>query len=505
MGDTILHLKGISKSFPGVQALKNVSLRVCEGEVMALLGENGAGKSTLMKCLTGVFIRDEGTITFLGRDVVYQNARQAQEDGIAIIHQELNLIPKMKVYENIYLGRELRTNRGTLDKKRMIETTREQLANIRVYLDPQVVVGTLSIAQQQMVEIAKALLLNAKVIVMDEPTDTLPDEEVESLFTIIRELRRQGKGIVYITHRLKEVFEICDRATILRDGSLIDERFVSELTQDSLISMLVGRDLEHQFPYEPLEQGEVVFSVAGLTNEFIRDISFTLRRGEVLGIAGLVGAGRTELAKTLYGLFPWEAGSAEIAGKPFHPHNPRQAIDMGLYYMTEDRKRNGLVLLMDIANNTTLSSLEKVQKRGIIQFQAERRIVQDFIDKIRIKTPSLRQKARNLSGGNQQKVVLAKALSTEPEVLILDEPTRGIDVGAKKEIYLLINELKARGKAIIMISSEMPEILGMSDRIMVIHEGRKRGELLHGEATQERLMELALSGDKRGRNYAENQ
>ena len=499
MSETILKLIDVSKSFPGVQALKNVSLNVYEGEVMALLGENGAGKSTLMKCLAGILTRDEGTIVFKGRNVVYQNARQAQEDGIAIIHQELNLIPKMNVYENIYLGRELRTKRGILDKKKMIKATQELLASIRVHLDPRVVVGMLSIAQQQMVEIAKALLLNAKLIVMDEPTDTLPDEEVGSLFSIIRALRNQGKGIVYITHRLNEVFEICDKATILRDGAFIDEVPVSELTQGNLISMMVGRDLEHQFPYEPMECGEVVLKVEGLTNEYIRDISFHLRRGEVLGVAGLVGAGRTELAKTLYGLFSWEAGSAEIANKPFFPKNPRQAIDMGLYYMTEDRKRNGLVLLMDVAGNTTLSALIKIQKHGVIDYKKEKRIVQDFVGKIRIKTPSLQQKARNLSGGNQQKVVLAKALLTEPEVLILDEPTRGIDVGAKKEIYLLINELKSRGKAIIMISSEMPEILGMSDRIMVLHEGRKKGELQRAEATQEKIMELALSVDSRGR------
>lgn len=499
MSETILKLIDVSKSFPGVQALKNVSLNVYEGEVMALLGENGAGKSTLMKCLAGILTRDEGTIVFKGRNVVYQNARQAQEDGIAVIHQELNLIPKMNVYENIYLGRELRTKRGILDKKKMIKATQELLAGIRVHLDPRVVVGTLSIAQQQMVEIAKALLLNAKLIVMDEPTDTLPDEEVGSLFSIIRALRNQGKGIVYITHRLNEVFEICDKATILRDGAFIDEVPVSELTQGKLISMMVGRDLEHQFPYEPMECGEVVLKVEGLTNEYIRDISFHLRRGEVLGVAGLVGAGRTELAKTLYGLFSWEAGSAEIANKPFFPKNPRQAIDMGLYYMTEDRKRNGLVLLMDVAGNTTLSALIKIQKHGVIDYKKEKRIVQDFVGKMRIKTPSLQQKARNLSGGNQQKVVLAKALLTEPEVLILDEPTRGIDVGAKKEIYLLINELKSRGKAIIMISSEMPEILGMSDRIMVLHDGRKKGELQRAEATQEKIMELALSVDSRGR------
>ena len=493
MGKVILEIRNIVKRFPGVLALNNVSLKIYEGEAMALLGENGAGKSTLMKVLTGVYQRDEGTILYNGREVNYTNARQAQEDGIAIIHQELNLIPRMKVYENIFLGREVRKKTGALDKKYMIQRSRELLEEVRMNIDPNALISSLSIAQQQMVEIAKALLVDAKVIVMDEPTDALPDEEVESLFNIIRTLKQKQKGIVYISHRLKEIFEICEHATILRDGQFIAEKPVSELTQDSLISMMVGRSLDQQFPYMEMKLGDVVFSVKGLTNALVNDISFDVRRGEVLGITGLVGAGRTELAQTIYGLHEWHEGEITLNGKKVHPANPNQAIREGIYYMTEDRKRNGLVLIMDVRRNTSLSALDKISKFGKINERLERKICADYIQKINIKTPSQNQKVRNLSGGNQQKVVLSKALMTEPEVLILDEPTRGIDVGAKKEIYNLINQLKQEGKAIIMISSEMPEILGMSDRILVLHEGRCKGELSRAEATQERIMEKILS------------
>ena len=493
MGKVILEIRNIVKRFPGVLALNNVSLNIYEGEAMALLGENGAGKSTLMKVLTGVYQRDEGTITFNGREVNYTNARQAQDDGIAIIHQELNLIPQMKVYENIFLGREVKKKAGALDRKYMIERSKELLKEVRMDIDPNALISTLSIAQQQMVEIAKALLVDAKVIIMDEPTDALPDEEVESLFRIIRDLKQKGKGIVYISHRLKEIFEICEHATILRDGQFIAEKPVSELTQDSLISMMVGRSLDQQFPYMPMELGEVIFSVKGLTNSLVKEVSFDVRRGEVLGVTGLVGAGRTELAQTIYGLHDWREGEITLKGRRIHPANPNQAIREGIYYMTEDRKRNGLVLIMDVRRNISLSALGKISRLGKVDEKKERRVCADYIEKITIKTPSQNQKVCNLSGGNQQKVVLSKALMTEPEVLILDEPTRGIDVGAKKEIYNLINQLKAEGKAIIMISSEMPEILGMSDRVLILHEGRVKGELMRDEATQERIMERILS------------
>ncbi|MHC1787817.1 MAG: sugar ABC transporter ATP-binding protein [Christensenellales bacterium] len=493
MADVILRLQDISKSFPGVQALKRASLNVYAGEVMALLGENGAGKSTMMKVLTGVYQRDSGLILYRGKPVAYQNARQAQEDGIAIIHQELNLVPGMRVYENVFLGRERQGRLGT-DIAGMIEKTRELLALVRVRLDPRERVGALSIAQQQMVEIAKALLLDAKVIVMDEPTGALPDDDVESLFAVIRHLKAQGKAIVYISHRLDEVFRICERATILRDGEFMGERLVKELPMDELISLMVGRPLSQQYPYQPGADGGTALLVQSLSNQHVHDISFHLRRGEVLGLAGLVGSGRTELAQTLYGLYPWLQGKAELLGRPYKPRSPRDAIASGLYYMTEDRKRNGLVMPMDVRENISLSSLRSLLRHGAIDARKEKAAVGEYVDKTRIKTPSLRQKVRYLSGGNQQKVVLSKALLTQPEVLILDEPTRGIDVGAKKEIYLLIDDLKARGKAVLIISSEMPEILGMSDRILVLHEGRIVGELTRGEATQEKIMALIIEG-----------
>ena len=494
MGDEILTMRSIVKKFPGVMALDKVDLTVREGEIMALLGENGAGKSTLVKVLTGVYQRDEGVITFKGREVDYQNAHQAQEDGIAIIHQELNLIPKMAVYENIFLGREVYNRFGVLDRKYMIEKSKELIKIVNVNLDPLQNVETLSIAQQQMVEIAKALLLDAKVIIMDEPTDALPDEEVESLFKILRTLRQQNKGVVYISHRLKEVFEICDRATILRDGTLIAELPVSGLTQDSLIKMMVGRTLDEQFPHVEIEAGETVLSVEGLSNDLISDISFELKRGEILGIIGLVGAGRTELAQTLYGCHPWKSGTVVLNGEEIKLNNSRQAIAKGVYYMTEDRKRNGLVLVLDVLQNISLSSLDKVSRFfGVLNIKKEKEFVNGYVRRTRIKMVSLFQLTRYLSGGNQQKVILAKALMTEPEVLILDEPTRGIDVGAKKEIYGLINQLKMKNKGIIIISSEMPEILGISDRILVMNEGGKKGELLRNEASQEKIMEKIMS------------
>lgn len=501
MDNIILRMRNITKSFPGVLALNEAGLNVYEGEVMALLGENGAGKSTMMKVLTGVYQRDSGSIRFRGSEVNYQNARQAQEDGIAIIHQELNLVPGMRVYENVFLGRELRGRFGT-DVAAMIDKTNELLARVRVSLDPREYVGRLSIAQQQMVEIVKALLLDAKIIVMDEPTDALPDEEVESLFAVIRQLKSQGKAIVYISHRLQEVFAICDRATVLRDGELMGERTVSELDMDELIRMMVGRSLNQHFPYSPGAGSQPALSVTGLTNAVVKDISFALNQGEVLGVAGLVGAGRTELAQTLYGLVPWHQGEVLLMGKPYHPRSPREAIEGGLYYMTEDRKRNGLVMTMDVRQNITLSALRSLVRHGRIDGRAERRTVQEYIDRISIKTPHMRQRARNLSGGNQQKLVLSKALLTEPKVLILDEPTRGIDVGAKQEIYQLINELKARGMAVMMISSEMPEVLGVSDRVMVLHEGRKMGELLREQASQEGIMALIVQGSMAERKSA---
>ena len=485
-------MREICKAFPGVLALNKAHLSVAKGEIMALIGENGAGKSTLMKVLTGVYQRDSGEVLYQGRPVSYANTRQALQDGIAIIHQELTLIPQMTVYENIFLGREEKNRLGSINKKKMRETSRSLLAQLHIDIDPDSIVGTLSIAQQQMVEIAKVLLYDAQVIVMDEPTDALPDEEVASLFAVLRKLKQQNKAIIYISHRLKEIFEICDSVTVMRDGAFVACRQVSQLNNDELVEMMVGRTLDDQFPHIEVPRGEKVLEVKNLGNHLIRDVSLEAYSGEIVGIVGLVGAGRTELAQTIYGAYPHTAGSIAVNGAPVPGGSIKKAIRHGIYYMTEDRKQNGLVLLQSVRRNMTLSSLKKVSTAGHIHGRQEKKLVEEYRERINVKTPSIHQAVRNLSGGNQQKVILAKALLTEPEVLILDEPTRGIDVGAKKEIYTLINDLKRRGKAIIIISSEMPEILGMSDRILVMHEGRLKGELSRAEATQEKIMRTIL-------------
>ncbi|MEG1523745.1 MAG: sugar ABC transporter ATP-binding protein [Clostridia bacterium] len=492
MEEPILVMKGIEKQFPGVLALNNAHLNVRRGEVMALIGENGAGKSTLMKILTGVYARDKGEVIYRGKPVEYMNTRQSMNDGIAIIHQELTLIPQMTVYENIFLGREAKTKMHSIDRKFMIDKSNELLGMLNVGLDPNSKVGTLSIAQQQMVEIAKVLLYDTQLIIMDEPTDALPDDEVDSLFKVLKELKKQNKAIVYITHRLKEIFQICDRVTVMRDGAFISESKVSDVTNDSLVEMMVGRTLRDQFPHIEISQGDKVLEVAQVSNQYVHDVSFDVHAGEILGIVGLVGAGRTELAKTIYGCFSHTKGTVRVNGKPVEPGSIKKAIHSGIYYMTEDRKQNGLVMLLDVRMNMTLSSLRNITKLGLVNTRKEKQLAEEYKDRTSVKTPSIYQKVRNLSGGNQQKVILAKALLTQPDVLILDEPTRGIDVGAKKEIYSLINELKAKEKAIIIISSEMPEILGMSDRILVMNEGRVKGELLRENATQEKIMKMIL-------------
>lgn len=492
MEGPVLEMRNIRKEFPGVVALDNAQLTVEKGEIMALIGENGSGKSTLMKILTGVYHRDSGEILYNGRPVVYANTRQALHDGIAIIHQELTLIPQMMVYENIFLGREPKNKLGVINKRYMREKSRELLKMLHMDMDPNSVVGTLSIAQQQMVEIAKVMLYDAQVIVLDEPTDALPDEEVDSLFAVLRDLKKEGKTIIYISHRLEEIFELCDKVTVMRDGQFIGQRKVSEIDNDILVEMMVGRTLTDQFPHVEIPRGEKVLEVSHLENELVHDISFDVYAGEIVGIVGLVGAGRTELAKTLYGHFGHTGGSVKIKGREVPGGSIKKAIQGGIYYMTEDRKQNGLVMLQDIRENMTLSSLGKVSYLGKIRTRMEKRLAEEYREKTNVKTPSIYQMVRNLSGGNQQKVILAKALLTTPNVLILDEPTRGIDVGAKKEIYNLINGLKTDGRAIIIISSEMPEILGMSDRILVMNNGRIKGELSRAEATQEAIMRTIL-------------
>ena len=495
-GKEILKMENISKSFPGVKALDDVNFTVYENEVMALLGENGAGKSTLMKILSGVYTKDEGKIILEGEEVDITSPRDATSKGIAIIHQELNLVPYLTVYENIFLGREMKSPYGGLYKKEMIKQSREILERLKVNISPTTTVNYLSIAQQQMVEIAKALSLNAKIIIMDEPTDTLTDNEVSSLFEIIRELKKQGKGLVYISHRIKEVFEVCDKLTVLRDGQFVGERNVSEVDEGEIIRLMVGRTLDEQFPYIKTDYDEEVLKVENLNNEYVKDLSFTLKKGEILGISGLVGAGRTELAKTLYGFYKKDTGKIILNGEELNLNSPKEALDKGIVYVSEDRKSDGLILIMDVKSNITISALEKFKTFLGLDKKKEYEVAEEYKEKINIKTPSLYQQVKNLSGGNQQKVAIAKSLLTDPKVLILDEPTRGVDVGAKREIYDLLNEIKKEGRSIIMISSEMPEILGMSDRILVMHEGELKGELNREEATQEKIMSYIVRGEE---------
>ena len=488
MGTPILKMEGISKSFPGVKALDNVSLNVYDGEAMALVGENGAGKSTLMKILSGVYKKDDGSMFLGDKSLEVSGPKDAAGQGIAIIHQELNLIPYLTVYENIFLGREIQSKSGKLNKKLMIEKSKEYLEKLNQDISPSELVKNLSIARQQMVEIAKALSLNAKVIIMDEPTDALTDTEVEILFKVIEDLKTEGKGIVYISHRLKEIFEVCERVTVLRDGQYIAEKTIEELDEDEIIRLMVGRSLDEQFPYVETDFQEEVLRVQNLSNEYVKDINFTLKKGEILGVSGLVGAGRTELAKTLYGLYKKQTGTIWLHNKEINVKTPKEALKAGISYVSEDRKKDGLILIMNVKENMTISSLEKYEKATGLNKKKEQNDVQEYREKMNIKTPSIEQKVKNLSGGNQQKVAIAKALLTNPEILILDEPTRGVDVGAKKEIYDLINKLKKEGKSIIMISSEMPEVLGMSDRILVMHEGKLKGEIAKQDATPEKIM-----------------
>lgn len=495
MGKILLEMNNISKTFPGVKALDNVEFRIYEGEAIGFLGENGAGKSTLMKIISGIYSKDEGEITFEGEPYVVSTPKEAMDKGIAIIHQEFNLVNNMNIYENIYLGREI-VKSGRLDKKTMYDNSKEILARLDLDLDPLTMVGSLSLAQMQMVEIARALSMNAKIIIMDEPTDALTSREVDKLFSVIKQLKENKKGIVYISHRLEEISRICDKFIVLRDGKYIGERNVQESSEEEIIAMMVGRDLEEYIPYRSTTEGDISLEVKNIENDYISDISFNVKHGEILGIAGLVGAGRTELAKTIYGHYPIKSGSIYLNDKELELKNEKDGIDNGIIYVSEDRKRDGLILGMDVCKNMTLSSLSQVIENGKINNKKELEIVNQYIEEMNIKTPSSSQIIENLSGGNQQKVAIAKGLMTNPEVLILDEPTRGVDVGAKSEIYELLNGIKEQGKAIIVISSDMPEILGLSDRILVINEGKVKGELSREEASQEKIMELIVQGGK---------
>lgn len=489
----LLQLQGITKTFPGVKALSGAALNVYPGKVMALVGENGAGKSTMMKVLTGIYRRDAGSIQFLGKDVDFSGPKASQEAGIGIIHQELNLIPQLTIAENIFLGREFTNRLGRIDWKRMYDEADKLLKRLNLRYDSRRLVGELSIGDQQMVEIAKVLSFESRVIIMDEPTDALTDTETASLFSVIKELQAHGCGIVYISHRLKEIFEICDDVTVFRDGQFIGERAVSELQEDSLIEMMVGRKLEDQYPRLNQAPGDVRLQVSELSGPGVNNVSFTLRKGEILGVAGLMGAGRTELMKVLYGALPRTHGNVSLDGKNIVASSPQDGLASGIVYISEDRKRDGLVLGMSVKENMSLTALRYFSNAaGSLRHGDEQQAVGDFIRMFNIRTPSMSQPIGLLSGGNQQKVAIARGLMTRPKVLILDEPTRGVDVGAKKEIYQLINQFKQEGLSIILVSSEMPEVLGMSDRIIVMHEGRLSGEFPIEQATQEALMAAAV-------------
>lgn len=492
--DYILTVRGLTKTFSGVKALDNVELNVCRGEVHALMGENGAGKSTLMKILMGLLTPDTGEITLEGQELKNGNVNDALKRGIAMIHQEIMAVPELTVAQNVFLGRETTGGLfGWLNDKRLNQHAEQLLNQLGVSIRPDVKMKYLSVAEMQMVEIAKAISNDAKVIIMDEPTSALSDKEVATLFGIIRDLKQKGVAVIYISHKMDEIFTIADTITVLRDGKYIGSKPADELDIDALINMMVGREIDSLFPESSIRKGKEVLSVRQLSRlGTFSDISFTVHEGEVLGIAGLMGAGRTEIARVLFGLDRMTGGNIYVKGKKADIHSPQDAIRYGIGYVSEDRKGWGFVPRLSVKQNITLSSLQNHTKGLLLQKKSETNAATKTIADLRIKTTSPDQQVMYLSGGNQQKVVIGKVLLASPDVIILDEPTRGIDIGAKAEIYKLINQLKADGIAIIMISSELPEILGLSDRILVISKGKQAAVLSKEEATQETIMAYAM-------------
>ncbi|MFJ7932741.1 sugar ABC transporter ATP-binding protein [Sporosarcina sp. NPDC096371] len=495
MGEPLLVMKNISKSFPGVKALSNVDLELKSGEVLALVGENGAGKSTLMKILTGMYRKDEGDIRFEGKELDIKSLKEGQEKGISMIHQELNLMRDLTVAENIFIGRE---PKGALNfflkDSELNKRTQELFDRLNIDLNPKTKVGTLTVAKQQMVEIAKALSFNSKILIMDEPTTALTEIEIDALFATIESLRKDGVGIIYISHRMDELKRISDRITIMRDGTYIDTLETANADMNTVIKLMVGRQVFIESkPTVSSEQKETVLDVKNVsTKSHLKDISFDLKKGEILGFAGLMGAGRTEVARALFGADPVSAGTITLHGKTVKFANPSQAVNNGIGYLSEDRKHFGLLVDMDVKSNMALTTIKKYLSGGLFIRESKiKKVANDYVERLQIKTPSVHQKIKFLSGGNQQKVVIAKWLLRDCDILIFDEPTRGIDIGAKGEIYKLIDELAASGKSIIMISSELPEILRMSHRIIVMAEGKITGQLNSEEATQEKIMEYA--------------
>jgi ribose transport system ATP-binding protein len=493
MGEVILEMKDIDKTFPGVHALDHVSFDVRRGEVHALMGENGAGKSTLMKVLTGIYTKDSGTITYEGKEVEFHNAREAQAAGVVIVHQELNMVGHLTVAQNIFIGREFKKG-FSIDDKKMVEESKKLFQKLNIDIDPSATMSDLTVGKQQMCEIAKAISHDAKVIVFDEPTAALTEAEIQDLFKIIRDLREQQLGIVYISHRMDEIKVITDRVTVMRDGTYVGTLITKDCTKDDIVNMMVGRVIYEEPKTKSMvaPDAPVVLKVEHLNaGKMVQDVSFELKKGEILGFSGLMGAGRTETARAIFGADPKESGEIYVNGQLVDIHSPQDAVKAGIGYLSEDRKRFGIVVQKTIAENTTMANLPEFMKGIFINKRKERKKAQELADSLATKTPSVDELVVNLSGGNQQKVVIAKWLCKNCDILIFDEPTRGIDVGAKNEIYKLMNKLASEGKSIIMISSEMTEILRMSDRIVVMCEGRKTGELMIEETTQEKIMSFA--------------
>jgi ribose transport system ATP-binding protein len=503
----LLHVQGVSKSFPGVKALDDMHLDLPSGEVLALVGENGAGKSTLMKLLSGVYDVDEGEFFYNGERYEPTSPKHAQELGISVIHQEFNLMPDLTVAQNIFIGQEPRGSGFFLNERKLNAKARELIERLHLPLTPRQIVGNLTVAKQQMVEIAKALSYDAKLLIMDEPTAALNDAEVEVLHDLIRRFVQPDTGVIYISHRMDEIKRIADRVTVIRDGRYVGTRETAQTSMREVISMMVGREISGEAkPVDVQQDREVLLEVSGLsTKELLKDVSFELRKGEILGFAGLMGAGRTEVARAVVGADKVDAGTVKLRGRQVQIHNPADAAKHRIGYLSEDRKQFGLLLEQEVNANIGLSALrERFQAWGFVKDRLMRRTSKEYVDTLRIKTPSVAQTVKNLSGGNQQKVVIAKWLVKDCDILIFDEPTRGIDVGAKEEIYRLLNDLARGGKSIIMISSELPEVLRMSHRIVVMSEGRVTGELEASEATQERVMRFAtLRPDENPEDAAE--
>lgn len=492
MTEFLVEMRNITKRFPGVLALDNVQLKLRPGLVHSLMGENGAGKSTLMKILAGVYTLDEGQIVLNGEPVSITDPRDGLANGISMIHQELMFVPELTAAENIYLGRELRTKSGLVSKKLMIESAQAVFDRWNININPAAQMKTLSVAQAQMVEIAKAIAFDSKIIIMDEPTSAITEREVERLHNIIRQLREAGTAVIYITHKMDEVFAISDEITVFRDGTWVATEKAKDMNREKLISLMVGRELNQLFPKVEAEIGEVILEVENLNRgHMVKNVSFSVRRGEILGFAGLMGSGRSEVLETLFGIYPAESGTVKIRGKEVKIREPHQAIEAGIGLLTEDRKKTGIMGVLSVRDNMSIASLDKFSFGGMLRKRNIDAACEDQRSALALKTPSINQLIQNLSGGNQQKVLISRWLLTDPDILIIDEPTRGIDVGAKSEIHRLMGELAKQGKAIIMVSSEMPEVLGMSDRIVVMCEGALVGEIDRADATQEKIMELA--------------